>query len=240
MIQIFPDLESLSQAAARLFVRLAQRAVERRGRFCVALSGGSTPKRAYEMLACPPLQEAVAWEWVHVFWGDERCVPPDDPRSNALMARTAFLDKVSIPPAQVHPISCPEGPAHGARDYEKLLSLFFGGRPPRFDMVLLGLGEDGHTASLFPGTDALGERERWAASVRAPGREMDRVTLTLPVIARARKLVFLVSGAAKARILREVVEGGEPAVLPAQMVRSAAGNKPVWMVDAEAASLLKR
>jgi 6-phosphogluconolactonase/glucosamine-6-phosphate isomerase/deaminase len=150
VIRIYADLETLSQAAAELFAQQAEAAIEARGRFSVALAGGKTPQKTYELLARSPLRDRIAWKHVHVFWGDERCVSIEDPRSNALMARTALLDRVPVPPAQIHPIQCAVSPEDAARRYELLLRSFLGPGPPGLDLILLGLGEDGHTASLFP------------------------------------------------------------------------------------------
>jgi hypothetical protein len=150
LIRVYPDLESLSRAAAELFVREAQAARSARGRFSVALSGGGTPGRTYELLAAAPYREEVDWAGVHVFWGDERCVPWDDPRSNARAAYQAFLSRVPLPGDQLHPLDCTGNPEAAARRYEALLREFFGGGPPRLDLVFMGLGENGHTASLFP------------------------------------------------------------------------------------------
>ena len=165
MIEVYPDLESLSRAAAALLVRQANLAVAARGRFSVALAGGATPRRTYELLAAPPLADRAPWDRVHVFWGDERCVPLTDPRSNARLAKEAWLDRVPIPGHQIHPLNCALDPAAAARQYEAQLREFFAGQPPILDLVLLGLGDDGHTASLFPGTTVLAETERWAAAV---------------------------------------------------------------------------
>ena len=160
MIKVYPDLEALSQAAATLVVEQASQAVAARGRFCVALSGGGTPRRTYELLAAAPFKEQAPWHRMHIFWGDERCVPLDDPRSNARMAKEAWLDHVPIPASQIHPMYWAGAPAEAARQYEAHLRQFFAGRPPRLDLVLLGLGDNGHTASLFPGTPVLKETER--------------------------------------------------------------------------------
>ncbi|RJR32432.1 MAG: 6-phosphogluconolactonase [Deltaproteobacteria bacterium] len=235
MLQTFSNLEALSQAAAALFARLAAVAVKSRGRFSVALSGGSTPRRTYEILAQPPFREEVPWNRIHVFWGDERCVPPSDPRSNTLMARKAWLDQVPVPQTQIHPISCQLDPGAGAREYESLLRDFFGSSPPCLDLVLLGLGKDGHTASLFPDNPALRERERWTATVQVPGEDIHRVTLTPVLINRAAAVAFLAAGAAKAGALREVLQGPRgPLRLPAQVINPDQGEL-YWLVDREAA-----
>jgi len=235
ILQIFPDLESLSRAAAGLFARLAADAVNTRGRFSVALSGGRTPRRAYEILARSPFREQLPWDRIHIFWGDERCVNPNDSRSNARLAREVLLDHVPLPQTQIHPFLCHPSPAAGAREYEVLLRDFFGGATPRLDLVFLGLGENGHTASLFPEDAALDELERWTAAVRVPGEDLHRLTLTPPLINQAWVVAFLVAGAAKAGGLREVLHGPRaPRRLPAQLINPENGEL-YWLVDREAA-----
>jgi 6-phosphogluconolactonase len=239
VICIYQNLESLSQAAAELFATKAAAAVQLRGRFAVALSGGHTPRRAYELLAEAPLREQVPWAHVHVFWGDERCVTPDDPRNNARMAGLALLDHIPIPSAQIHPIRCAASPDQGARDYEETLRAFFEGQQPRFDLILLGLGENGHTASLFPGTPVLDEKDRWAAEVYVSEQGMHRVTLTWPIINQGETVAFLVAGAKKCAILREVLQGAQdPHRLPAQLVDPTSGDLR-WLIDKEAAGDLQ-
>ena len=214
MIEVYPDLESLSRAAAALLVEQANLAVAARGRFSVALAGGATPRRTYELLAAPPFDRAP-WDRMHVFWGDERCVPLTDPRSNARLAKEAWLDRVPIPGHQIHPLNCALDPAAAARQYEAQLREFFAGQPPILDLVLLGLGDDGHTASLFPGTTVLAETERWAAPLYVAEQDLYRVTLTAPLINQAAVVAFLVAGSAKAGVLKEVLHGPwDPARLP--------------------------
>lgn len=239
MLSTYPDYESLSQAAARLFLERAIRAAQAGAYFTVALSGGNTPRRTYELLAEPRYLDQVPWNLVQVFWGDERCVPLDDPRSNARMAFQTLLDKVPIPSEQIHPISCANDPGRSAREYEILLKGFFADQLPRFDLIFLGLGENGHTASLFPGTQVLKEAQRWAAEVYVRERDLYRVTLTLPVINQAEAVVFLVAGPEKAHVLYEVCEGPfEPERLPAQLVKPEDGEL-LWLVDREAAAHLE-
>jgi 6-phosphogluconolactonase len=234
MIQICNDAESLSETVASFFVQRARHAVQTQGRFAVALAGGHTPERTYQLLARPPFRDQVPWADTHVFWGDERCVPLDDPRSNARMARQALLDRVPIPADQIHPVHCEHDPREGAEEYEALLQGFFADGPPRFDLVLLGLGENGHTASIFPGTPAVEEQDRWALAVYVAEQDMWRVTLTPPLINQAATVAFLVAGAAKAQILQRVLDGPfEPHILPAQLIRPASGNLH-WMIDKEA------
>jgi 6-phosphogluconolactonase len=237
MVETYPDLEALSRGAAELFARCAERALSRRGRFTVALAGGSTPKRTYELLAAPPFREGIEWARVEFFWGDERCVSPEDPRSNARMARLALLDRVPVPPSAIHPMECGASPAEAAMRYEELLRSFFAAGRPGFDLVLLGLGEDGHTASLFPETPALEEENRWVLPVHVPEQKMDRITLTAPILNQSGSVVFVVSGASKAEALREVLEGPrDPRRLPAQLIRPENGEL-YWLADWEAAAL---
>jgi 6-phosphogluconolactonase len=238
MIQVYPDLESLSQAAAELVVETAKQAAAARGRFSLALSGGNTPRRTYELLAGPAFTQRTPWDRFHVFWGDERCVPLDDPRSNARMAREAWLNHVPIPPTQIYPLDCAASPAAAARGYEAGLKKFFAGQPPRLDLVLLGLGDNGHTASLFPGTPVLKEKERWADEVYVAEQDLYRVTMTAPLLNAAAKVVFLVAGRGKAGVLREVLHGPRDVErLPAQLIQPTAGEL-LWLIDLAAAAQL--
>jgi 6-phosphogluconolactonase len=235
-LEVFDDLEALSRAAARMFVTTAESAIAASGRFTVALAGGGTPRRTYELLAEPRTREKVRWEVVHVFWGDERCVPPDDPRSNARMARQALLDRVPLPKENIHPILSMDDPRESAADYEAVLRTSFRETLPGFDLIFLGMGEDGHTASLFPGSPALDEIRGWVAAV--PSKDPPRVTLTYPVLNNALIVAFLVSGENKAEALQRVLEGS-----PAQDSLPAARIWPLngtihFLVDRAAASKL--
>ncbi len=288
---VHPDSECLALGVATLFTEAARRAVKERGRFAVALSGGSTPREAYELLARPPFAHLVTWERVQVFWGDERCVDPRDARSNERMAREALLDHVPIPQENIHPIRCgttghgsgdesrtgggakgvdagsPEERAGSAADdYERLLRGLFpetpleplgdiaaGGVRRRFalDLVLLGLGLDGHTASLFPGSEGLREERLWTSAAFTGGGQTTpgsvgveqntgfwRVTLTAQFINQAATVAFVVGGKAKAAIAREVLEGPvDPFRLPAQSIRPISGDLH-WHLDDDSASLL--
>lgn len=234
-IRSFPDLEALSRAAAGIFVAEATTSLARQARFAVALSGGATPRRTYELLATGPFRDRMNWQQVHVFWGDERSVPPADPQSNYRLARLALLEHVPLPPENVHPIPAFPAVEMGAWKYEADLKAFFGQAAPRFDLIFLGLGADGHTASLFPGSPVLEEERRWVAGVPAPGRGAARVTLTAWAINRAALVVFLVSGQDKAEALKNVVAGPrEPQRFPAQLIRPASGRL-LWLADKEAA-----
>jgi len=238
MISIYPDHEALSWAAAGILLERAMLATRERSRFSVALSGGSTPQRTYQLLAAPPFREQVPWNQVHIFWADERCVPMDDPRSNAGLAYEILLNRVPIPPGQIHPISCAGNPNRTAKEYESTLQEFFRGQPPRFDLIFLGLGKDGHTASLFPGSQLLEEGERWVSEVYVPGQDFHRATLTVPAINSAATIAFLVCGQDKAEVLKRVLEPpGDPERLPAQLVDPVDGEL-IWMVDSRAAALL--
>ena len=224
--------------AAELFVEQAHEALRARGRFSVALAGGNTPKRAYELLAEEPCRSSIDWRRVHVFWGDERCVPPDDARSNYGMARAALLERVPIPAVNVNRIRGELPPVDAASEYETGLARFFGSQAVQFDLVVLGLGTNGHTASLFPGTPVLHERVRRAAEVYVAELDTWRVTLTEPVLNAAALVAFLVSGADKSDVLRQVIFGPrEPERLPAQLIQPAAGETR-WLVDRAAASCL--
>jgi 6-phosphogluconolactonase len=234
MIQVCNDPESLSEAAARLFVKQSRHAIQIQDRFSVALAGGHTPERTYQILSQPPFRDQVPWTKVHVFWGDERCVPRDDPRSNAHTAHQALLDHVPIPPDQIHPIRCVQNPQQAAEEYESLLRSFFAGRSPCFDLVLLGLGENGHTASIFPGALAVDEQERWVIAVFVAEHAMWRITMTPLLINQAAMVTFLVAGTDKARVLQCVLDGPfEPYNLPAQLIQPTSGSLD-WIVDEEA------
>jgi 6-phosphogluconolactonase len=237
-IVVLPDPETLSREAARRFTRLALAAAADEGRFSVALSGGTTPGALYRRLAEDPHRGQIPWEQVHVFWGDERCVPPDDPGSNFWLADEALLSRVPMPPDNVHRVRGELESKTAAKAYAAELRAFFGAPVPRFDLVLLGLGQDGHTASLFPGSDALDEKKRPVVAVTAQyqGRPAQRVTLTPPAINAARQVLFLVTGSAKADILQAVVEG-PTGRFPAQKIRPTGGQLG-WLIDAAAASRL--
>jgi 6-phosphogluconolactonase len=244
-LRIVDDAEELAGAAAAEFLAQGEAAIARQGRFSVALSGGSTPARLYTLLASKRRGgHHMPWAKVHVFWGDERVVPPNHPDSNFRAAREALLARVPIPQANVHRIRTEaRTPSAAAALYEQELRNFFAvpvGQFPRFDLVLLGLGADGHTASLFPGSEALREPTRLVVAPMVAKLGMHRITLTLPVINNARAVMFLVSGGQKAGTLARALEGGERgAELPAQLVRPRDGTV-LWLVDRAAARLFHR
>lgn len=242
-LRIYRDAEELAHGAAKEFQLRASREIESRGRFSVALSGGSTPKRLFRVLADHPFREAVPWQNIHVFWGDERTVPPDHPDSNFGSAHEILLSKVAIPAANVHRIEGERDPEDAAVRYEQRLRRHFelaAHRLPQFDLVFLGLGGDGHTASLFPDSEALNERERLVVAPWVKKLDTYRVTLTPPVINRAACILFLVSGQDKAEVLERILEHpDEGPLLPAQVIRPTAGEL-YWLVDELAGRNLAR
>jgi 6-phosphogluconolactonase len=241
-VECFADRGSMVRVVAERVVERARHAIASRGRFLLTLSGGSTPQPVYELLATAPFATRIEWPRVHVFWGDERCVPPDHRDSNYRMAREALLDHVPLPPAHVHRIRGEDEPARAATDYEQLLHQLLGSQEVSpehsFDLVLLGMGADGHTASLFPGSAAAAETQRWVVASPGPQPESWRVTLTQVPLNAAREVMFLVSGADKAERLKEVLEDRRADPLPAQLIVPKCGALH-WMIDAGAAKQLR-
>ena len=237
---VFDDAESVARAAAARIAELARASIEARGLFTIALSGGNTPRSVYGLLAGQDFREGIDWPNVHVFFGDERMVPPDHGESNYRMANEALFARVPLPPANVHRIDGVGDAAANASAYESEMRGLFGETEwPRLDHVLLGMGDDGHTASLFPGTEVLNESRLWVAPNWVEKLRAWRVTLTAPAINAARFVTFLVNGAAKAARLREVLKGErDPARLPSQLIRPSDGTLE-WFVDREAASRLE-
>jgi 6-phosphogluconolactonase len=242
-VRILDDANSIAQTAAAEFLDAARESVQQNGSFSVALAGGSTPKTLYGLLASNPLLQAkVPWSKIQFFFGDERHVPPDNPESNFRMANEAMLSKAPINPKQVHRIKGEkQNAAEAAEDYEQELRTSFqlqAGQLPRFDLVLLGMGPEGHTASLFPGTKALKENRRLVVSNWVGKLYTDRITLTPPVLNNAARVIFMVHGGEKAAALKAVLEGPyEPEQLPAQIIQPKQG-KVLWLLDPTAASML--
>lgn len=234
-IQLADDLAGVSRLAADAFVRFVQEPIVTCGRATVALAGGATPQRFYELLGSPPHSTRLDFSAIRFYFGDERCVPPDDARSNYRMARAALLDSAGVPEESIFRIRGELGQADAADDYEKTLRGHFAGDWPRFDLVLLGLADDGHTASLFPRGPELDVAEGWVTTSRAPAGVPDRVTLTLEAINHARHIMFLVAGESKSAIVARVFAGDES--LPATRVRPAGGHLR-WVLDRAAADLL--
>jgi 6-phosphogluconolactonase len=234
--------EEVATRAAALFVSQAVQAIADRGRFRVVLSGGSTPRRAYELLTSPRWSSKIRWEAVEVFWGDERYVSAEDADSNYRMAREAFLERVPLPEANIHPVPTGIEPAEAAAAYEETIRATFAATTdiPRFDLIFLGLGANGHTASLFPASPLLRETSRLVAADYVQELDGWRVTMTAPLLNRGRTIAFLVTGQDKAGVLREVVRGPYvPEVLPAQLIRPEDAEL-LWIADTGAASLIMR
>jgi 6-phosphogluconolactonase len=248
-IIICRNIAELSRQSAKRFSQLAQKSVESAGRMTVAFSGGSTPKHLYSLLASPDYKNQIRWNNLELFWGDERCVPPDHPESNFRMAQEALLSNIEIPAENIHRMRGERQPQAAAAEYEKELQKFFGlnsGALPRFDLILLGIGEDGHTASLFPGSDALAH-DRLSQSHRdhsetetvrlvlAPFVEKlnsHRLSLSLPVLNNAANVWFLVTGASKAGAVKQAFSGSSD--LPAARVHPVNGNL-IWYITQDAA-----
>lgn len=236
-VEVFPNAEALNREAAQQIAHRTREAVQCRGRCSVVLAGGSTPRALYSILATE-YREQVPWSACHFFWGDERCVPPDHPESNYRMAMEAMLARVPVPAENIHRIRAEDPDAQrAAKQYGDEIRAYFGdGKVPVFDIVLLGLGPDGHTASLFPGTAALQEREKLVVANWVGKFAAFRITMTAPLLKLAACAMFLVQGTGKAEVLRSALHGAyEPEKLPAQLIRPVNGDL-LWLVDEAAAS----
>src|ERR1700744_3358968 len=239
-LQVYKDAQELSQAAAKWIAGLIAETIKVRDRFTIALSGGSTPKLLHKILAAPPYKDQIDWSKLHIFWGDERAVPFEDDRNNAKMAYDTLLNFVPVPASQIHVMRTDIGPEESAVEYEKILHQYFDKTPFSFDLVLLGMGDDGHTLSLFPGMPIVHEEKAWAKSFWLPAQDMSRITITKTITNKSAAVAFLTAGAAKAHALKEVLEGAyNPDKYPSQEI------KPIgelhWFVDeAAAVDLSKR
>jgi len=234
----YPNFEDLTKDSVEAFIRLSNEAIRQKGRFALALSGGSTPAPFYRALAESANRKRLDWGHIHLFWGDERPVPQDHPESNYRMAKETLIDPVGIPDANVHRVPAEMDVRLAAFSYEEVLRDFFDGNWPRFDLVLLGMGADGHTASLFPHSAGLNEEQRWFIANYAPVRETWRLTLTRRAINAARRVWVLVRGESKAEKLAEVLAGlQDPQANPIQLVHPEDGEM-VWWVDQAAAQKL--
>lgn len=244
VVRIYPDKERLMTAAADLFIIVATEAIAEQGMAQIALTGGSTPRAFYQLLATPEYAARVDWAHVAIWFGDERCVPADHPESNFRMAHEALLAHVPIPAEQIHRMPGELPPDEAATRYEADLRTGFNlapGELPRFDLIWLGMGNDGHTASLFPGTAALEVTDRLCVANHIPQLQTDRLTLTFPVLNAAARVAFLVAGEEKAPMVARVLEDrrapGEP-LLPVQRVRPTSGQL-LWLLDIDAAGQLQ-
>jgi 6-phosphogluconolactonase len=231
----------LSDAGATLFAERAGHAIQRKGFFTVALSGGSTPRGTHRRLAEEPFRSSISWDQTHIFWVDERCVPVEDPASNYGAACKDFIDRVPIIKTNVHPIPVNMVPYEGATHYQREITGFFetaSDEIPVFDLIMLGIGTDGHTASLFPGTSALQEQKQLISVVKGGMPIVNRLTMTFPILNQAREVVFLASGKGKAGIIQAILEKKQRD-LPALGIRPRSG-KLTWLLDREAANLLPK
>jgi 6-phosphogluconolactonase len=233
---IADDADHLAVIGAQLFRRYAQRYIERNGRFVTAISGGSTPRALHRLLACPPYLVDIPWQKIHLYWADDRLVPAEDPASNYGAARTDFLEIVSIPANQVHPVPSDKPPREAATEYQRSLTTCFENidRSPRFDLIFLGIGQDGHTASIFPNDSSAVATDLTAVPVRGGKPDVARLTLTMPVLNSAACIVFIASGADKADIVGKILGGDAPG-LPAARVRPNNG-RTIWLLDRGAAA----
>lgn len=233
-LRVYPDPAAVAHALAELFVTQAKEAIAERGVFGVSLAGGTTPKAAYRLLGEPPFSNALDWSKVQIFFGDERCVPPDDDRSNYKMANDAFMQPAGIPTANIHRMRGEDEPQAAAGAYrQELISVL--GENPRFDLVILGMGTDGHTASLFPGSDPFADDDLLVRAVYADSQAQWRITLTPKALNAARKIVFVVEGSSKANVLSQVRESSKnPKLLPSQAIDPNDGQL-IWLLDRAAA-----
>lgn len=235
-LHIAEDINELSVSVANWLVQYISQVLEKQDRFTIALSGGSTPKKLHELLVTAAYRDKIDWSKLHIFWGDERYVPLEDERSNAKMAYDTLLNHVSVPASQIHIMRSDIAPEDAAAAYEQLLHEYFDNMPATFDLVLLGMGDDGHTLSLFPGkTEVIHEQKRWATSLWLESQNMYRITLTAPVVNKASCVAFLATGSNKAGVLKEVIAGAyQPDVYPSQVIKPEKGQL-IWFVDKAAA-----
>ena len=236
-LEVFPDTQSLAEAAARHFVDQAHKNISTHGQFNVALSGGTTPRVMHSILAAA-FRDEVDWSKVCFFWGDERSVPPDHPGSNYHMAYETLLKPLSIDSQQIHRIQAELSPEEAAHKYEQAIRHHLHDKSTRLDLIFLGMGDDGHTASLFPGTNALDENENWVVTNQIEKLNTWRITLTAPFINAAKQVTFLVAGESKASALKKVLEGPrETTTYPSQLIQPNNGSL-LWLLDQAAASQL--
>ena len=241
-LQIYKDNDELSVEVAKWIINYIRETLREQDRFTLVLSGGGTPQKLNMLLAADPYKNEIDWSKLHIFWGDERFVPYTDERNNAKMAFDTLLDHVPVPPTQIHRMKTENIiPEVAAGEYELILHQYFPASVPvrtSFDLVLLGMGDDGHTLSLFPGTHVMHEEFKWATSLFLPQQQMFRVTLTPPIVNRAARIAFLVTGPGKASALQQVIEGDfNPDKYPSQMIKPMPGEV-YWFVDKAAASML--
>ena len=239
-VRVFQDEAELAEATAKYIIELANHTVDGSGRFVISLSGGHTPEQLFTLMSKTPFRDQMPWHKTFVFWGDERCVPATDKQNNGHMAKSLLLDHVGLPAENIYAIPVELSPEETAKKYEQTIKNFFGDDPTRFDLILLGLGENGHTASLFPDTDVLTDHTDLVKEVFVAEQKMFRITMTAKLINKARNIVFLVAGDGKAEILRTVLKAPyQPDKYPAQLIKPVEGNL-YWYVDNKAANLLNQ
>jgi 6-phosphogluconolactonase len=242
-LHIYKNPDEFSHAVARWITDLISSTLKKQDHFSFVLSGGNTPKALFSLLAASPYREQIEWSKLHIFWGDERAVPFSDERNNARMAFDSLLSHVNIPASQIHVMRTDIPPEQSAADYEKILRVYFDSEPSdsqadSFDLVLLGMGDDGHTLSLFPGTEVVHEEKAWVRAYYLEAQDMYRITLTKPIVNRSTQIAFLTTGANKAHALREVIKGKyNPDLYPSQEIHPDHGELH-WFLDEAAASLL--
>jgi len=246
ILHIYKTPEELSAAVAKWIADQIRDTLKNQDRFVIVLSGGSTPKQLHKILAATPYKEQIEWSKLHIFWGDERDVPFDDERNNAKMAFDTLLNHVPVPPSQIHIMRTDIPPEQSAIEYEKILHQYFDPQQLKrlpgntFDLVLLGMGDDGHTLSLFPGTTLVHEEKTWVKSFFLSSQNMYRISLTKSIVNRSARIAFLTTGQSKANALKQVLQGAHnPDLYPSQVIQPANGELH-WFVDEAAAGLLKK
>jgi 6-phosphogluconolactonase len=237
-IHVYKNAIELSNAAAKWIADYITDTLKKQDRFTIALSGGSTPQKLHTILAAAPYKEQIDWGKLYIFWGDERAVPFEDSRNNAKMAYDTLLSHLPIPTAQIHVMRTDMEPIKSAKQYEKILHQYFDNTSHSFDLVLLGMGDDGHTLSLFPGTKVIHEKEKWATAFFLEQQDMYRITLTAPIVNQSACVLFLAAGAGKAPALKEVLKGKfNPDKYPSQIIKPVKGQLH-WFVDEAATTHL--
>ena len=239
-LNIFDSKEKLSEEMASWMCDLINSTLQEQEFFTLALSGGETPQMLYKKLASEEYKEKINWKRVHIFWGDERVIPFEDDRNNAKMAFKNLINQITIPPAQVHKMRVDIEPLFAAKDYENVLQTYFRNTEKSFDLILLGVGDDGHTLSLFPGSLVVDEKQHWVNAVYNEKQKMYRITLMPSIVNKASHIAFMVTGENKSEILYRVIEGQyEPNVLPAQLIKPENGELH-WFLDKVAAEKLNK
>lgn len=237
-LKTFANSDDLSHAAAVWITEYIEEKLREQDRFTFSLSGGSTPKKLYKLLSAEPFRSRIAWEKIHFFWGDERFVPFSDERNNARMAYEELLDKVPVNKNQIHIMRTELSPEDAVIDYEKILHQYFDSSPATFDLVILGLGDNAHTLSLFPGYEVIHIRDQWVYAFYLEEQSMHRITLTAPVVNQSAKVIFMVNGADKAPAVKAILQGEENFDLyPAQVIQPVL-DEALWFLDDAAASML--